>query len=58
MIPETENQQEAKIVYPGKPERHAQAGAGRYFTQSWFSSGTAQMFISLSLMISAIGDRT
>ena len=34
MIPETENPQEAKSVYPGKPARHAEADPGRYFTQS------------------------
>ena len=40
MIPETENPQEAKGVYPGKPARLSQADPGRYFTQSpqcWFS---------------------
>ena len=31
MIPETENPQEAKGVYPGKPARHAQVDSGRYF---------------------------
>ena len=40
MIPETENPQEAKSVYPGK---HAQADLGRYFTQRWFSRGTAHL---------------
>ena len=40
MIPDTENPQEAKRVYPGKPARHALADPGRYFTQCpqcWFS---------------------
>ena len=44
MIPETENLQEAKGVYKGKPTRHAKADPGRYFTQSqhcWLSRGTA-----------------
>ena len=34
MIPETENPQEAKNVYPGNPARHAYADQGRYFTQT------------------------
>ena len=34
MIPETENTQEAKSVYPGKPARHAEADPDRNFTQS------------------------
>ena len=34
MIPETENPQEAKSVYPGKLARHTYADPGRYFTQS------------------------
>ena len=34
MIPEMENPQEAKSVYPGKPARYAKADPGRYFTQS------------------------
>ena len=41
MIPETENAQEAKNVYPGKPARHAYADPGLNFTQSpqcWFLS--------------------
>ena len=49
MIPETENPQEAKSVYPGKPVRHAYADPGRYFTQSpqcWFSPRTT-MFSTL-----------
>ena len=33
MVPDTENPQEAKSVYPGKPARHAQADMGQYFTQ-------------------------
>ena len=33
MIPETENPQEAKSVYPGKRAWHASAVPGRYFTQ-------------------------
>ena len=44
MIPETENPQEAKSVYPGKPSQHAQADPGRYFTQRpqcWIYRGTA-----------------
>ena len=48
MIPETENPQETKIVYPGKPARHAYADLGRYFTQSpqcWFSRGTTHMMV-------------
>ena len=48
MIPETENLQEAKSVYPGKPVRHAQADLGRYFTQSphcWFSRGMARIIM-------------
>ena len=47
MIPETENPQEAKSVYPDKPARHAYADPGRFFTQSplcLFSRGTAQMY--------------
>ena len=39
MIPETENPQEAKSVYPGQPESHGKADQGRYFMQSpqcWF----------------------
>ena len=46
MIPETENQQEAKGVYPGKPARHPSADPGRFFTESpqlWFSRGTAHI---------------
>ena len=46
MIPETENPQEAKSVYPGKAVWHAQADPGRYITrrlQCWFSHGTAPM---------------
>ena len=34
VIPETENPQEAKSVYPGTPVWHAYADPGRYFTQS------------------------
>ena len=44
MIPETENLQNAKSVYPGKPARRAKADPSRYFTQSpqcWFYYGTA-----------------
>ena len=33
MIRETENPQEAKSIYPGKPARHGQADPVRYFTQ-------------------------
>ena len=47
MIPETEDLQKAKIVYSGKPARHAQADPFRYFTQRsqcWFSRGTAHMW--------------
>ena len=33
MIPETENPQEAKSVYLGKPARHAKDDLGRYITQ-------------------------
>ena len=33
-IPETENPQEAKRVYPGKPARIAQADPVRYFTHN------------------------
>ena len=48
MIPETENPQEAKNVYPGNPARHAQADPGRYFTQRpqcWVSRGTIHVII-------------
>ena len=44
MIPENENPQEAKNVYPGKPARHAYADLDRYIThrsQCWFSRETA-----------------
>ena len=34
MIPETENLQEAKGVYPGKPERHISADPVRYVTHN------------------------
>ena len=34
MIPETENPQEAKSVYPGKPARNDNADQGRFFTHS------------------------
>ena len=43
MIPETENTQKAKSVYPGKPARHAKADLGRYITQFWFSRGMTHM---------------
>ena len=51
MFPDTENPQEAKRVYPGKPARHAYADPGRYFTQSphcWFSRGTAKLSLALT----------
>ena len=31
MVPETEDPQEPKSVYPGKPVRQAKAYQGRYF---------------------------
>ena len=34
MIPETENPQESKSVYLGKPAQHALADPGQYFMQS------------------------
>ena len=48
MTPERENPEEAKIVRPYKPARHAQADPCRYFTQRpqcWFSRGTAQLLL-------------
>ena len=45
MIPETENPQEAKRVYPGKLARHALVDPDRYITHSpqcCFSRGAAQ----------------
>ena len=53
MIPETENPQKAKTVYPGKPGRYAYADPGRYFTQSphcLFSRGTAHIIITPALV--------
>ena len=50
MFPETENPQEAKSIYSGKPVRHAKTDLGRYFTQSpqcWFSRGTAHIIVTL-----------
>ena len=32
MIPETENPQKAKCVYPGKPARHASTDPDQYLT--------------------------
>ena len=49
MIPETENPQEAKSFFSGKPARHAYAHPGRYFTQSpqcCFSLGAAHMYFT------------
>ena len=46
MILETENPQEAKSVYLGKPARHAQADPGQYFMHSpqcWFYRGTTRI---------------
>ena len=46
MIPETENPQETKSVYPGKPAQHVKAYPGRNFTQGplfCFSRGTAHL---------------
>ena len=46
MIPETDNPQKVKSLYPGKPGRHVQADPGRYFTQNpqcWILRGTAHL---------------
>ena len=46
MIPDTQNLQEAKSVYPSKPVRPASVDPARYFAQSpkcWFPRGTAHI---------------
>ena len=57
VIPETENPQEAKILYPGTPAWHALADPRQYFTQGlqcWFSRGTAQILITLYMSLTSI----
>ena len=46
MIPDTENPDEVKSIYPGKPARHSKADPGQYFTQisqCLFSRGTGHI---------------
>ena len=53
MIPETENPQEAKSVYPGKPMRHAQADQGLYAetTMLVFSRDGSHVYVKLTAVL-------